>query len=67
MNGLQTSLGKLKLTNPVTVASGTFGLEYGEFFDLNLLGAYVTHRTITSSESWKSSLPDFCDTKWRTY
>ncbi len=46
MNRLQTRLGKLELQNPVTVASGTFGLEYGEFFDLNRLGAYVT-KTIT--------------------
>jgi dihydroorotate dehydrogenase (NAD+) catalytic subunit len=43
---LQTRLGKLEMQNPVTVASGTFGLEYGDFFDLNRLGAYVT-KTIT--------------------
>ena len=46
MNRLQTILGKLELSNPVTVASGTFGLEYSEFFDLNRLGAFVT-KTIT--------------------
>ncbi len=43
---LQTRLGKLEMQNPVTVASGTFGLEYDDFFDLNRLGAYVT-KTIT--------------------
>ena len=32
--------------NPVTVASGTFGYEYGELFDLSQLGALVT-KTIT--------------------
>jgi len=46
MNPLQTRLVKLILSNPVTVASGTFGLEYSEFFDLNQLGAYVT-KTVT--------------------
>jgi dihydroorotate dehydrogenase (NAD+) catalytic subunit len=45
-NRLQIQLGKLQLQNPVTVASGTFGLEYGQFFDLNRLGAYVS-KTIT--------------------
>ena len=46
MNRLACKLGKLHLSNPVTVASGTFGLEYGQFYDLNLLGAY-TSKTIT--------------------
>jgi len=46
MNRLQTSLGKLQLSNPITVASGTFGTEYGSFYDLNSLGAYVS-KTIT--------------------
>lgn len=45
-NRMATKLGKLHLQNPVTVASGTFGLEYAEFFDLNKLGAYIT-KTIT--------------------
>ncbi len=62
MNGLQTSLGKLKLTNPVTVASGTFGLEYGEFFDLNLLGAYVT-KTITKLPKAGNPPPRLFETK----
>ncbi|HPS38280.1 MAG TPA: dihydroorotate dehydrogenase [Candidatus Cloacimonadota bacterium] len=46
MNRLETRLGKLSLANPVTVASGTFGTEYAQFFDLNRLGAY-TSKTIT--------------------
>ena len=36
-------IGKLRLKNPVMVASGTFGYgeEYAEFYDLGLLGAVV--------------------------
>ena len=38
---LSVKIGKLKLQNPVTVASGTFGYgaEYARLIDLNLLGA----------------------------
>jgi len=41
---LTTSLGKLKLKNPVLVASGTFGYgeEYAELVDLNKLGGIIT-------------------------
>ena len=46
MNRMQTKLGRMAMTNPVTVASGSFGLEYGSFYDLDILGAYVT-KTIT--------------------
>lgn len=46
MNRLLTSLGKLAMQNPVTVASGTFGTEFSQLYDLNRLGAYVT-KTIT--------------------
>jgi dihydroorotate dehydrogenase (NAD+) catalytic subunit len=40
---LSVSIGKLKLKNPVMVASGTFGYgeEYAEFFDIGMLGAVV--------------------------
>lgn len=40
---LQVQIGRLTLPNPVTVASGTFGygVEYGQLFDLNQLGAVV--------------------------
>ncbi|HCD10163.1 MAG TPA: dihydroorotate dehydrogenase, partial [Thermoanaerobacter sp.] len=40
---LQVEIGKLKLKNPVMAASGTFGFgrEYGEYIDLNQLGAIV--------------------------
>ena len=40
---LSVQLGKLKLQNPVMVASGTFGygVEYAQLLDLNQLGAVV--------------------------
>jgi dihydroorotate dehydrogenase (NAD+) catalytic subunit len=40
---LSVQIGKLKLQNPVMVASGTFGygVEYSELLDLNQLGAVV--------------------------
>lgn len=43
---LEVKIGKLKLKNPVMVASGTFGEEYEEITDINSLGAYVA-KTIT--------------------
>jgi len=43
---LKTGLGKLELTTPLTVASGTFDLENFEFFDPACLGAFVC-KTIT--------------------
>ncbi|MDP2172184.1 MAG: dihydroorotate dehydrogenase [Candidatus Cloacimonadaceae bacterium] len=46
MNRLKTRLGKLHFESPVTVASGTFGTEYFDFFDQRILGAYVS-KTIT--------------------
>ena len=47
MNRCEISFGKMKWKNPVTVASGTFGLEYAELFDLSKLGA-ITTKTITT-------------------
>jgi len=40
---LSVSIGKIRLKNPVMVASGTFGFgeEYEDFFDLNELGAII--------------------------
>ncbi len=43
---LNIKIGKLDLKNPVMVASGTFGPEYGELIDINKLGAYIA-KTIT--------------------
>lgn len=46
MVNLGVKIGKLKLKNPVMVASGTFGPEYGDLINVNKLGAYVA-KTIT--------------------
>jgi len=43
---LAVRIGKLKLKNPIMLASGTFGTEYGELVDINSLGAVIT-KTIT--------------------
>jgi len=45
---LSVRIGKIKLANPVTVASGTFGYgeEFAEFIDLKKLGAIIT-KTVT--------------------
>jgi dihydroorotate dehydrogenase (NAD+) catalytic subunit len=44
MPDLRTSIAGVEFQNPVMTASGTFGsgMEYGEFVDLNRLGAVVT-------------------------
>ena len=54
---LSVEIGKIKLKNPVMVASGTFGCgeEYTQFFDINRLGALVT-KTITL-EAREGNLP----------
>ncbi len=46
MVNLAVKIGKLKLKNPVMVASGTFGEEYGELVDIKKFGAIVM-KTIT--------------------
>ncbi len=53
MVDLTTNIGKLKLKNPVTTASGTFGFgeEFTDFMDLNSLGAiYVKGLTLKHRE-----------------
>jgi len=44
---LSTTIGNIRMKNPVTVASGTFayGQEMSEFYDLSRLGAIVTKGT----------------------
>lgn len=42
MIDLKTKIGSMVWKNPVTVASGTFGYEYDDLFDLSRLGALVT-------------------------
>ncbi len=60
---LSTSIGKLKLKNPVLVASGTFGhaKEFEKFFDLKRLGAIVT-KTITIKPRLGNPAPRIVET-----
>lgn len=47
MGNLEVNIGRLRLKNPVLVASGTFGYgkEYTSFLDLNILGGIVVKGT----------------------
>ena len=56
-------IGKLKLKNPVMVASGTFGYaeEFKDFLDLKKLGAIVT-KTITLRPRQGNPAPRTCET-----
>ena len=47
MVDLTTTIGNLKLKNPIMPASGTFSDELSSVFDINLLGAHVA-KTITA-------------------
>ncbi|MFA5063298.1 MAG: dihydroorotate dehydrogenase [Candidatus Omnitrophota bacterium] len=60
---LSVELGKLKLNNPVMVASGTFGYaeEFRDFMDLKKLGAIVT-KTITLKPRKGNPSPRTCET-----
>ena len=60
---LSVNIGKLKLKNPVMVASGTFGYaeEFRDFMDLNKLGAIVT-KTITLQPRRGNPVPRTCET-----
>lgn len=62
LNRLETKLGKLVMKNPVTVASGTFGIEYSELYDLNNLGAIVT-KTITPEPKKGNPTPRLFETE----
>lgn len=59
---VKTFLGSLELKNPVMTASGTFasGKEYGEFLDLNTLGAVVC-KTITLNARSGNKPPRIAD------
>ena len=53
MDRLSVKIGNLKLQNPVTTASGTFGygVEYADFVDLDRLGAiFVKGTTVEPRE-----------------
>jgi len=63
MANLSVNIGKLKLKNPVMVASGTFGYaeEFKPFVDLKKLGAIVT-KTITIRPRKGNPPPRTCET-----
>jgi len=63
MPNLTVNIGKLKLKNPVMVASGTFGYaeEFRDFLDLKKLGAIVT-KTITLKPRQGNPAPRTCET-----
>lgn len=58
---LSVQLGALRLKNPVMPASGTFALELGRVFDLDILGAFVT-KSITAKLRWGNPVPRVCET-----
>ena len=53
----------IKMKNPVTVASGTFGYgrEYSQFFDLSKLGAVITKGTSYKPKNGNKP-PRVCET-----
>ena len=63
MTNLNVNIGKLKLQNPVIVASGTFGYaeEFKDFIELRQLGAIVT-KTITLKPRQGNPPPRTCET-----
>jgi dihydroorotate dehydrogenase (NAD+) catalytic subunit len=60
---MAVNLGKLRLKNPVMVASGTFGYaeEFADFLDLEKLGAVVS-KTVTIKPRQGNSPPRTCET-----
>lgn len=60
---LSVSIGRLRMKNPVMVASGTFGYaeEFKDFLDLKQLGAVVT-KTITLRARAGNPAPRTCET-----
>ena len=62
MNRLEANLGRIRLKNPITVASGTFGLDFANFYDLNRLGAIVS-KTLTFKTKSGNPPPRLYETK----
>ncbi|MCX5695922.1 MAG: dihydroorotate dehydrogenase [Candidatus Omnitrophica bacterium] len=60
---ISVEIGKLKLNNPVMVASGTFGYaeEFKDFMDVKKLGAIVT-KTLTLKPRKGNPMPRTCET-----
>ncbi|NQT00109.1 MAG: dihydroorotate dehydrogenase [Candidatus Omnitrophica bacterium] len=63
VNSLSVSLGKLKLANPILVASGTFGYgrEYQDLVPLEKLGGIIT-KTVTLKAQQGNPLPRIAET-----
>jgi dihydroorotate dehydrogenase (NAD+) catalytic subunit len=62
MVDLTTRIGSLTLANPVMPASGTFGPELAQVFDLDALGALVT-KSVTPEFRAGNPLPRLCETE----
>jgi len=62
MVDLTTRIGSLTLANPVMPASGTFGPELSQVFDLDRLGALVT-KSVTPDFRAGNPLPRLCETE----
>jgi len=63
MVDLTTKIGPLRFKNPITVASGTFGVkdEYSQFVDYRKLGAVIA-KTITLHPRPGNPMPRICET-----
>ncbi|MGG5810143.1 dihydroorotate dehydrogenase [Falsiroseomonas sp. CW058] len=62
MVDLSVRIGGLALANPVMPASGTFGPELAQVFDLDALGALVT-KSVTPDPREGNALPRLCETE----
>ncbi|MDP3415697.1 MAG: dihydroorotate dehydrogenase [Falsiroseomonas sp.] len=62
MVNMAVQIGGLPLANPVMPASGTFGPELAQVFDLNRLGALVT-KSVTPQYREGNPLPRLCETE----
>ncbi|MGG5888412.1 dihydroorotate dehydrogenase [Falsiroseomonas sp. HC035] len=62
MVDLSVRIGRLTLVNPVMPASGTFGPELAQVFDLDALGALVT-KSVTPQPREGNPLPRLCETE----
>jgi dihydroorotate dehydrogenase (NAD+) catalytic subunit len=62
MVDLGVRIGRLALANPVMPASGTFGPELAQVFDLDVLGALVT-KSVTPEFRAGNPLPRLCETE----
>ncbi|WP_312093608.1 dihydroorotate dehydrogenase [Niallia sp.] len=62
MSGLEVTLGKLHLKNPIMPASGTFAEQMTNYIDVNQLGAIIP-KSITKHRRTGNPTPRICETK----